>query len=106
MQDSDSWEPIGFDPDSNESIKPAIISSNVLPGISCVKKLEDLDSKITHLEETLARHHNNSVTQMERLVKENLSLKSSTKKLEDLDAKITHLEETLARQNEKSVTQI
>ena len=75
MQDSDSWEPIEFDPDSNESIESAIISSDALPGNSSIKKLEDLDTKITHLEETLARQNENTVTQIERLVNEVMSLK-------------------------------
>ena len=92
-QDSDSWEPVEFDTNTNESSKPANMSSDVLPGLSSTKKLEDLDTKITNLEETLAQQNNNVVTQMECLLNEFMSLKSS------MDTKITQLEERLAQQN-------
>ena len=92
-QDSDSWEPVEFDTNTNESSKPANMSSDVLPGLSSTKKLEDLDTKITNLEETLAQQNNNVVKQMECLLNEFMSLKSS------MDTKITQLEEQLAQQN-------
>ncbi|GFH47083.1 predicted protein [Chaetoceros tenuissimus] len=71
-QDSDSWEPIEFDTNTNESLESANIS---VPGPSSAKKLEDLDTKITLLEEKLAQQNNKTVTQMERLVNEVISLK-------------------------------